>query len=212
MKKIVSLILVAIMLVTGLFILTGCDNGNKAKKIDGVEISEVFGKGKFTLTVPKKEDGTAKYEFTKTKPAGATVSGSFYLETEKTIMVFSTSGLSYNTAQKYKQKYGEKTATFDGYLEFIEDTELFNKKINLPGLEQFEINGRKALRYYSRVGSSGNYKYNGYFYAIGVDDVYPGSRAGILVCYKDEEKPKEAKEFDQETLDIISTLKISLNQ
>jgi len=220
MKKTISLVLVIIMLITGMFILTGCgeqnDNGNgnsNSNNANTVEISKVMGKGKFTLSVPKKEDGTPKYEFTETKPEGATVSGTFYLETKNVVMVFSTSGLSYNTAVKYKEKYGNDTkASFDGYLEFIEDTELFNKKINLPGLEQFEINGRKALRYYSRVGSSGDYKYNGYFYKIGVDDIYPGSSAGVLVCYKEEEKPKESKEFDQETLDIISSLKITANE
>ena len=31
----------------------------------------------------------------------------------------------------------------------------------------------------------------------------------MVVNYKDEEKPKESKEFDKETLDIIKTLKIT---
>ena len=220
MKKIISLIVIISMLATGLFILTGCGNGkennNKNEiqtKVDNtVEISNVLGKGKVTLNVPKNDDGTPKYEFTTEKPAGATANGTFYLETDNVVMVFSTSGLSYNTSQKYKDKYGEKEASFENYLEFIEDTDLFNKKSNLPGLEQFEINGRKALRYYSRVGSPEDYKYNGYFYMIGADDIYKGSKVNLLVCYKDEEKPTESKEFDQETLDIINSIKITLNQ
>ena len=65
-------------------------------------------------------------------------------------------------------------------------------------MEQFEINGRKALRYYNRVGGSGDYKYWGYFYMIASDDVYPGSHMNMTVNYKDEEKPSEVKEFDQE--------------
>ena len=76
-------------------------------------------------------------------------------------------------------------------------------------MEQFEINGRKALRYYNRVGGSGDYKYWGY---IASDDVYPGSHMNMTVNYKDEEKPSEVKEFDQETLDIINSFKLELNQ
>ena len=214
MKKIINLTLIVTMML-GLVVLTGCDKnangGNTAKKKNTTDISYTHGKGTITLSVPKNEDGTAKYEFTKDKPEGLKVSATFYLVTDNTILGFSTSGLSYNTSKKYEDKYGKKDASFAGYLEFIEDEELFNKKINLPGLEQFKINDRDALRYYSRVGSSGNYTYNGYFYRVGVDDIYPGSSLGILVSYKGEEKPTEAKEFDQETLDIINSLKVEAN-
>ena len=34
----------------------------------------------------------------------------------------------------------------------------------------------------------------------------------MTVNYKDEEKPSEVKEFDQETLDIINSFKLELNQ
>lgn len=214
MKKIITSTIVVIMLLSAVFSLSGCGNNNsndnknnaKAAKKDGVEISYTHGKGTFTLTVPKKEDGTAKYEFTKEKPAGVSKSGTFYLVTDTAILTFLTSGMSYNTSKAYQEKHGKQNATFDGYLEFI-NSEDFNKSY-LPGCEEFEINGRKALRYYNRVGGSGDYKYYGYFYIIGVDDIYPGSRAEIVVNYKDEEKPKEVKEFDQETLDIINSLEI----
>lgn len=212
MKKILSLI-VAIALLFGLvFIATGCDNKKKEeKKDDTVEISYKHGKGVFKLSVPKDEEGNAKYEFTTEKPKEISTSSTFYLVTDESVFGFSTSGMTYNTSTKYKDKYGETKATFDGYLEFIEDTDLFNKSY-LPGLEQFKINGRKALRYYNRVGGSGDYKYYGYFYFIGVDDIYPGSRAGMTVNYKTDEKPKEAKEFDKETLSIIKSLKIEENK
>ena len=207
MKNLKSLLV--FVLIIGLFVLTGCEKGGNGKKDNTVDITYTLGKGVITLSVPKNDEGKAKYEFTETKPEGATVSKTVYLVTDNSILGFATSGLVYNTSQKYKAKYGDKEASFENYLEFIEDTDLFNKKINLPGLEQLEINGRKALRYYSRVGSSGNYKYNGYFYLMGVDDIYKGSELNMLVVYKDAEKPTEAKEFDQETLDIINSLKIT---
>ena len=116
--------------------------------------------------------------------------------------------MSYNTSAKYKEKYGDKKATFDGYLEFIEDKDLFDKSY-LPGLEQFKINGRKALRYYRRSGSPSNYTYFGYFYMIGADDIYPGSKLDLVVDYKNEENLKESKEFDKETLEIIKSIKVT---
>ena len=203
MKKILSL---AIIMVLGVFILTGC--GKKGN--DTVEISYSHGKGKITLSVPKDKDGNPKYKFTTEKPSGLNILKTFYLETDNSILAFSTSGLSYNTSKQYKEKYGDKKASFDGYLEFIEDKDLFNKNY-LPGLEQFEINGRKSLRYYRREGASGNYKYSGYFYMIGADDIYPGSKFEMIANYKDEEKPTEAKELDEETLEIIKSLKIEEN-
>ena len=215
MKKTLKIGLASILVAACLFTVTGCDK--KDKKVEKkesnntVEISYVNGKGTVTLQVPKKEDGQAKYEFTTEKPEGISKSATFYLVTDNTIIGFLTSGMSYNTSKDYKEKYGEKKATFDGYLEFIEDKDLFNKSY-LPGLEQFKINDRKALRYYNRSGSSSDYKYYGYFYMVAADDIYPGSKMELVVNYKDEEKPKEAKEFDKETLDIIKSLKLTLNK
>ena len=210
MKKFASLL--CLMLVAVLVLFAGCENKKeeeKKKKEDNtIEISYTLGKGIVTLKVPKKEDGTPKYEFTTEKPQGITVTKTFYLVTYNTMMGFATSGMTYHTSLKYKEKYGDVKATFDGYLDFIEDKDLFNKSY-LPGLEQFEINGRKGLRYYNRAGSPGSYDYYGYFYFLGVDDIYPGSKFDMVVNYKDEEKPKESKEFDKETLDIIKTLKIT---
>lgn len=213
MKKFKSIVLVLALMLSSLLIVTGCDKSNEKtketkKKVETKDISYTHGKGTFTVSVPKDSEGNAKYEFTTEKPSEISTSASFYLVTDKTVLGFSTAGMSYNTSQKYKDKYGDKKATFDGYLEFIEDKDLFDKSY-LPGLEQFKINGRKALRYYNRAGSSNNYKYYGYFYMIGVDDIYPGSRAGVTVNYKTDEKPTEAQEFDEETLDIIKSIKIT---
>lgn len=168
-----------------------------------------MGKGTITISVPKNEDGTPKYEFTDTKPEGISKSGTFYLTTDTVNIAFASSGMSYNTSKDYKAKYGETKATFDGYIEFI-NSEDFNKKSLLPGCEEFNLNGRKALRYYNRSGSSGDYKYYGYFYMVAADEIYPGSKFEMTVNYK-EDRPSEIKEFDQETLDIINSLKITLN-
>ena len=207
MKKLFKITLV-LVIVSVLFV-TGCTN---EKKNDGVEISYIHGKGMITVTVPKDKDGNPKYQFTTEKPKGISVSKTFYLVTDNSMIGFATTGLSYNTSVKYKEKYGDKKASFDGYLEFIEDKDLFNKSY-LPGLEQFKINDRNALRYYNRSGSSNNYKYYGYFYFIGVDDIYTGSKLDIVVNYKDTDNlPTESKEFDDETLAIIKSIKVTENK
>ncbi len=207
--KSVSKVLLVFVLVISLFTITGCDkkNGGKAKK-DLAKINYTLGRGTITMEVPKDEEGNPKYEFTTEKPEGVSFTKPVYLVTDKNVIGFGTSGLSYHTSVKYKEKYGDVKASFKGYLEFIEDKDLFDKSY-LPGLEQFKINGRSALRYYNRVGGSGKYKYYGYFYFIGVDDIYPSSKFDMVVNYKDEEKPTESKEFDKETLEIIKSLKIT---
>lgn len=203
MKKLFNVLLVLIF-VSILFV-TGCEG----KKNDNtVKISYVYGKATYSVSVPKDKEGNPKYEFTTEKPKGISVAKSFYLVTDKSMIGIATTGMSYNTSAKYKEKYGDKKATFDGYLEFIEDKDLFNKSY-LPGLEQFEINGRKALRYYNRVGGSGNYKYYGYFYFVAADDIYNGSKVDIVVNHKDiENLPTEPTEIDEETLNIINSLEI----
>ena len=47
---------------------------------------------------------------------------------------------------------------------------------------------------------------------IGVDDIYPGSKLDLVVNYKGEEKPTEIKEFDEETLEIIKSIKVIENK
>lgn len=207
MKKLFNIILV--LVVVSVLFVTGCTS---EKKDDRVAITYTHGKGIISVKVPKDSEGNPKYQFTKEKPEGMSVYKTFYLETDNAKIGFATSGMSYNTSAKYKEKYGDKKATFDGYLEFIEDKDLFNKSY-LPGLEQFTINGRKALRYYNRVGGSGSYKYYGYFYFIGVDDIYPGSKLDIVVNYKDTTNlPTESKEFDEETLNIINSIEVVENK
>ena len=208
MKRFLSLILTFVLVAGCVFMVTGCGS-KKEKKDETTVISYTHGKGIFKVSVPKDKEGNAKYLFTPEKPKQISTSASFYLVTNKAVFGFSTQGLSYNTSKEYKEKYGDIKASFEGYLEFIEDKDLYNKSY-LPGLEQFEINGRKALRYHNREGGAGKYKYYGYFYMIGVDDIYPGSRVSMVVNYKTEDKPLEIKELDDETLKIINSLKIEV--
>ena len=44
---------------------------------------------------------------------------------------------------------------------------------------------------------------------VAADDIYPGSKLDLVVDYKNEENLKESKEFDEETLEIIKSIKVT---
>ncbi|MBQ9624702.1 MAG: hypothetical protein IJR47_01210, partial [Clostridia bacterium] len=126
MKK----LLAGILAVTMLFALTACTNtgngngengGGKASK-DMTEVtSKLIGNGKITMSVPKNDDGTPKFDFTATAPEGLQQfianKTSSYLVTDKATFAFSASKMVYNTSKSFKEKYGEQPASFEKYLE-----------------------------------------------------------------------------------------------
>ena len=213
MKKVFSLALIA-LLAMSLVLFTGCEDGAGASGDQGgkkpaekntVSISYEYGKGTFSVSVPKNEDGTPKYTFTEERPEGE-AEGSFYLETDKAIFGFEIDGLVYQTATKYKEKYGEVKGTFQGYLDWIDDPD---SGIRLSGMEKTKIGNRDAIKYYSLEGGGGDYTYYGFNYRVGADDVYPGSAVDILVVYKLDEFPTESQPLDAETLEILNSLTIT---
>lgn len=206
MKKLLSVVAIIALLTASLFAFAGC--GETKKKADTTDITYALNKAKYTVSVPKNEDGSAKYEFTTEKPENAKISGSFYLVTDNAVITFTSSRMVYQTGVAYKAKYGEKDATFDGYLEWVDDKD---SGIRLGGLEKLEINGRKAIKYQNREGSSNAYKYYGFQYKVACDDVTPGSCLDIAVRYGETEGESEPKAIDEETQAIIDSLKISAN-
>ena len=126
MKKLLSVMAIIAMLTGSLFAFSGCGNkdnganGNETKT-DTTEVSYEYGKAKYTVAVPKKEDGSAKYEFVKEKPDGVKYLSTFYLATDTADFSIGSAGLVYNTSKTYKEKYGETKATFQGYLDFMND-------------------------------------------------------------------------------------------
>ena len=212
MKKLLSLISIIAILASSTFILSGCGDKKKedAKNANTTEISTEFFKGTLTMSVPKKDDGSAKYEFTKDKPEGTNkyANANLYLETDKAIITIASKGLAYNTGKDYKAKYGDVKATFQGYLDFMNDP---SSTIPKNGTEVLEVNGRKAVKRESKEGSSGNYKYYGYYYMIEADDVMPGSYVELGVFYKGDEEHKSADPIDEETQAIINSYSLKLN-
>lgn len=205
MKKILSLILVVAILIVSMFALAGCGSkdGN-TNKVNTIEISTEFFKGTLKMSVPKKDDGSPKYEFTKERPADLKkyANGTIYLETEKAIITIASKGFSYQTGKEYKEKYGEVKGSFQGYLDFMNDP---SSTIPKNGTEVVEINGKKAVKRESKQGSSNDYKYFGYYYMIEADDVMPGSYVELGVFYKGEAEHKSADPIDEETQAIVDS-------
>lgn len=209
MRKYKNLLL-ALVIFVGVLALTGCTGeGEKKDKEKTTTIIYNYGKYNVSFDVPQDEEGNAKYSFTTTKPEGFNRSGAFYLELDNSYIAIGSSSWVYQTSVYYKEKYGVKDPSFDDYLEWMKDAK---SGIKLGGMENLEINGRKAIRYYAREGSSNNYKYYGYNYIFSLDDINPKSRLDVIVYYKDETPPTEAKEFDEQTLKILKTLKVEENK
>lgn len=213
MKKILSLIAIIAILGASMFVLSGCGKDNnsekEAEKANTTEISYEVGKVKYTVSVPKKDDESPKYEFTKEKPDVKNVAGSFYLETDEAIIGFSSSGLVYTTSTYYKEKYGEnQKGTFEGFMDWVNDPA---SKIISKDYTEVEVNGRKAFRLDAKQGSSGNYEYLGYRYMIAADDVLPGSYVQLNVYFKGDEKLTSQKDLDSETQAIIDSLTLTVN-
>lgn len=216
MKKLLSVMAIIAMLAESLFAFSGCGkeenkdgNNGDAKAADTTQVSYTSGKLTYTVSVPKKDDDSAKYEFTKDKPEAAKNTGSFYLETDNVVMSFSSSGLVYTTSTYYKEKYGEnKNPTFEGFMEWVNDPA---SKIMSKDYTEVEVNGRKAFRLDLKQGSSGNYKYTGYSYMIAADDVLPGSYISISVTFKGDEEITSQKDLDSETQAILDSLTVTAN-
>ncbi len=213
MKKILNLGLKTMLLCSLLVIMAGCGTKNEGENnklsFNGVETTYTYGNEIYAMSVPKNDDGKAKYTFTEELPNEVEYEGAFYLETDNAVIIFNSEGLVYNTSYMYREKYGDKSATFDNYLEWIKDED---SNIKLNGFEELKINDRKAIRFYINAGSGGDYTYYGYRYNISLDDVTEGSNLEMSVYYKNDEDLKAPKELDQETLDIISSLKITSNK
>ena len=196
MKKIKYLLLVFVLAV----LVTGCTGGSKedSKK---AEVEGTIGQFSFTLKVPN-----TKYELTTTKPEYAKKTGSYYLVTDKTTFVFSTTTWTYQTSYYYKEEYGTKDPSFEDYLKWKDNSK---SGIRLAGDEKLKLNDRSAMRYQLREGGSGDYDYYGYMYLVSLDDINPKMRFDVAIYYNEKELPKESVELDKVTLDVLNTLTIT---
>ena len=195
--KIVSIIIVTLLI-------TGCTK-NKT-----TEISYDLGKATISIKIPNDNEGNPKYAFTVDKPSNIVLSDTVYLETKTASFGFEINEYTYNQSAKYKEKYKDKDASFEGYLEYIDNPGLFN--INyLPGFRKTKVNGVDAITYYNRTGYTDNYTYNGYYYILSLDNISKESKLDIVVNYKSDEPLNEPKELDEETLSILNSLKITPN-
>lgn len=167
MKKVLSLVLVTILLLSGLFVLTGCGEKNT-----GVETSTTLGDIKITAKVPGNEEGQPTYTFTTEKPENTIYfTGSTYLTGEKV-----------NIAFDYNNVLGSGSKTYSDMLNFVK-ADSYTGTIKVR--EEVKIGGRDAIRDYFNYGPSGEDGRYGYRYLINVDDIMPGKYLDVRVVKGD---------------------------
>lgn len=165
MKKVLTLVLVTILLLSGLFVLTGC--GQK-----GVETSTTLGDIKITAKVPGNEEGQPTYTFTTEKPENTIYfTGSTYLTGEKV-----------NIAFDYNNVLGSGSKTYSDMLNFVK-ADSYTGTIKVR--EEVKIGGRDAIRDYFNYGPSGEDGRYGYKYLINIDDIMPGKYLSVTVVKGD---------------------------
>lgn len=137
MKKIISLLLVMVLMLSALFVLTGCDNGNtenngenaateEKKNVDSYEVEAKFG-GKLTFDMPKDTG----YEFSE--------------ETNKAVLT-----------------HNENDSTITIYLMNTSKSQIIMKETDFSassysGYETIDVNGKEAYKIQKTTGFSVTY-------------------------------------------------------
>ena len=172
MKKTLNIALVLILLLSGLFILTGCGNNSTDSSNDKnkKELHYDYTGTDVSVKVPEE----SKYQFTKEKPKNSIYfSGSFYLvgEGEKIAVSFSSDKL-----------FGDGVKTFNDFVTYLK-SDKYTGTYEIK--EEVKIGGRDAFRMDFRYGSTASDNLYGYTYIVSADGVDDGSFYIINVVKSD---------------------------
>ena len=211
MKKLI----IAILALSLLFTFAACGGGDNgggdngggaaAKEVTEISHSIVWDKGTITMKVEKNEDDTPKYDFSEDAPENIIDSDySFFLDTDIAEFGFTAERWVYNTATDYKAKYGEVPASFDGYLDWLENDA---PSYTADDAEVLNVGDRGAVRFPCINGSPSDYEFYGYRYMIAADDIAEGNYVEVLVVYPDGASEKnDTPELDAEVLEMIESI------
>ena len=209
-KNLIIGIIVAVIVVATVIAIVVMPKGkadNASKNM--VDTSYELGKAKLTIKTPKNEDGSPKFNFTTEKPEDASVSGDVYLRTDKAVFVFENESYVYQTATKYKEKYGVQEPSFEDFIKWSEDKD---SGVAMKNKELTEINGRKVQKDKFAEGSSSNLNYYGYTYRFSLDDISKKNYIYMTVMLADEKYESSPVTFDDETTAMINSITISANK
>ena len=213
MKKTISVLLVIALILAGLFVLTGCDNGNGSKR-KTTEISysapSIYSI-KLNVPVEKNDSGeeVPKYKFVEEMPEAVKnilSSEGTYIVGDKIVVQIETSSYVYQTSTAYKEKYGDVTPSFEGFKEFIfaEGSTSTLKKGELT-----KLGDREAIKAETRYGAGSGDLY-GYSYTVNIEDIYPRGYMTIRVVTADGNSESTAAVFaDAEVQAIIDSIIIT---
>lgn len=123
-KKFLSIVLVAILLLGGLFVLTGC--GNEETLTTEVSLEPWYCKATFTVPAAKKDNNELEpiYKEEEETNSGADCG----IANDKVAIELDYSSWTYASYANYKEKYGDKKGSYANYLEYLKDPEFDSQK------------------------------------------------------------------------------------
>lgn len=193
-KKIFSNVLVALLVVGGLFVLTGCGKDLSTE----VTLDERYYKA--TFTVPATKDGGEIEPNYKEEEELQWSNNDCGIANDKVAIEFKTSSWSYRTYANYKEKYGDKEGNFANYVEYMKDTEFDSQKtIKSNQFKETTVGKYDAL----------TYKWNGAAYYVLDIDGLKSQLQLIVIPLNDEDKVSDLLE-DPEIKSVIDSLKIEV--
>lgn len=127
MKKILSIALIAILLVGGLFALTGCgDKGKDENSTTEVALEPWYCKATFTVPAAKNDNNELEPIYkVEEETKGGNDCG---IANDKVAIELKYSSWSYTSYANYKEKYGDKAGSYANYLEYLKDAEFDSQK------------------------------------------------------------------------------------
>lgn len=199
MKKVLSLALIMILMISGLFVLTGCEkkdgeNGGSEPAKATRKLTYDYTGTEVSLEVPEESSYT---EFTTEEPENSIYfSGTFYLVGEPVNIAFGSDRL-----------FGTDVTTFDEFAEYLQsDTYTGTYKIK----EETKIGDRKALRMDYRYGSTSSDNLYGYSYLVDGGETDPGLYYTIDVVKSDFTLGDIAETMEsEEVTDILNSITFS---
>ena len=218
MKKTLLVVGLILVLVSSVFVLTGCDKGGSGEngKKGGRATQEITYEApsiyKVKVSVPCEKSDSGEevpvYLFTEELPEDVSdlfYGGGTYLVGDKVVVSFDTSSYTYHTGVAYKEAHGDVDPSFESFKEYINSDE-YTGTIENP--EEVKIGGREALKYECRQGA-GNGDLYGYYYAVNIDDIYPYGYMTITVVTADGNSESTETVFaDSEVQAIIDSMVI----
>ncbi len=197
MKKMIKIITLVLLLVTGLLLLTGC--GNEEPKIETEKLTREEYSYTVSVDVPKEKG----YEFVdEVEEENKNVAGypNFVLDGEKVQIYFENSSFVYQTSTTFKDKHPEMDEENPNFSDFV--------AVAYPDEEVFDLNGNKAIKVAKEYGASGNTKLVGYDYYVELSGAKACMNIQVMPTSEDADVASLMEDIDVKT--IVNSITVNV--